>query len=117
MISSIVGGSGGTGWGVIALNVVVVTVLANVGKLFPLFVYRKEATLRERLALSVGMWPRGEVGAGVLVLSLSYGIGGTIVAVATRTVTTFTTRTTVAVHQLPHPHLLIEIKAVAHKPL
>lgn len=25
------------------------------------------------------------------------------------------TRTTVAVHQLPHPHLLIEIKAVAHK--
>ncbi len=27
------------------------------------------------------------------------------------------TRTTVAVHQLPHPHLLIEIKAMAHKPL
>lgn len=27
------------------------------------------------------------------------------------------TRTTVAVHQLPHPNLLIEIKAVAHKPL
>ena len=26
------------------------------------------------------------------------------------------TRTTVAVHQLPHPHLLIEIKAVAHQP-
>ncbi len=26
------------------------------------------------------------------------------------------TRTTVAVHQLPHPHLLIEIKAVAYKP-
>ncbi|TLM83392.1 RidA family protein [Pseudarthrobacter sp. NamE2] len=25
------------------------------------------------------------------------------------------TRTTVAVHQLPHPHLLIEIQAVAHK--
>jgi len=25
-------------------------------------------------------------------------------------------RTTVAVHQLPHPHLLIEIRAVAHKP-
>ena len=25
------------------------------------------------------------------------------------------TRTTVAVHQLPHPHLLIEIKAVAYK--
>ena len=27
------------------------------------------------------------------------------------------TRTTVAVHQLPHPHLLIEIKAVAQKPV
>lgn len=26
------------------------------------------------------------------------------------------TRTTVAVHQLPHPHLLIEIKGVAYKP-
>lgn len=26
-------------------------------------------------------------------------------------------RTTVAVHQLPHPHLRIEIKAVAYKPL
>lgn len=25
-------------------------------------------------------------------------------------------RTTVAVHQLPHPHLLIEIKAIAYKP-
>lgn len=27
------------------------------------------------------------------------------------------TRTTVAVHQLPHPHLRIEIKAIAYKPL
>ena len=27
------------------------------------------------------------------------------------------TRTTVAVHQLPHPHLLIEIKAMAYKPV
>jgi 2-aminomuconate deaminase len=26
-------------------------------------------------------------------------------------------RTTVAVHQLPHPHLLIEIRAVAYKPI
>lgn len=26
-------------------------------------------------------------------------------------------RTTVAVHQLPHPHLLIEIRAVAYKPV
>ena len=27
------------------------------------------------------------------------------------------TRTTVAVHQLPHPHLVIEIRATAYKPL
>lgn len=27
------------------------------------------------------------------------------------------TRTTVAVHQLPHPHLLIEMRAIAYKPL
>lgn len=27
------------------------------------------------------------------------------------------TRTTIAVHQLPHPHLLIEIKAIAYKPI
>jgi 2-aminomuconate deaminase len=26
-------------------------------------------------------------------------------------------RTTVAVHELPHPHLLIEIKAIAYKPV
>lgn len=26
-------------------------------------------------------------------------------------------RTTVAVHQLPHPQLLIEIKAIAYKPV
>jgi len=26
-------------------------------------------------------------------------------------------RTTVAVHQLPHPHLLIEMKAIAYKPM
>ena len=34
------------------------------------------------MAVAVGMWPRGEVGAGVLVLSLSYGIGGPVVTVA-----------------------------------
>ena len=26
-------------------------------------------------------------------------------------------RTTIAVHQLPHPHLLIEIRATAYKPV
>lgn len=30
--------------------------------------------------------------------------------------TTGPTRTTVAVHQLPHPHLLLEIQGIAHRP-
>jgi Kef-type K+ transport system membrane component KefB len=59
-----------------------VTALANLGKMFPALCYRREATLRERLAVAIGMWPRGEVGAGVLVISLSYGIGGPIVVIA-----------------------------------
>jgi hypothetical protein len=29
------------------------------------------------------MWPRGEVGAGVLVISIGYGIGGPMLTVAT----------------------------------
>ena len=58
------------------------TILSNLGKMFPAFCYRKEAHWRHRLAVAIGMWPRGEVGAGVLVLSLSYGIGGPVVTVA-----------------------------------
>jgi len=69
-------------WQWIAVHVLVITSLANLGKMFPLFVYRKEAHWRERLAICVGMWPRGEVGAGVLIISLGYGIGGDMVTVA-----------------------------------
>jgi hypothetical protein len=50
--------------------------------MFPLFCYRREATWRERLAISIGMFPRGEVGAGVLVISLSYGLAGPALTVA-----------------------------------
>jgi len=76
------GGAGQRGWGMIALHVLALTFLANLGKMFPLFSYRKEAHWRERLALGVGMWPRGEVGAGVLVVSLGYGIAPDIVSIA-----------------------------------
>lgn len=69
-------------WGVIILHVFIITIISNLGKMFPAFCYRKEAHWRHRLAVAVGMWPRGEVGAGILVLSLSYGIGGPIVTVA-----------------------------------
>jgi Kef-type K+ transport system membrane component KefB len=70
------------GWGVITVHVLAVTALANAGKLFPSLCYRREASWRERLALAIGLWPRGEVGAGVLVVSLDLGIGGPIVTVA-----------------------------------
>ncbi|OAD22372.1 Na+/H+ exchange protein, partial [Candidatus Thiomargarita nelsonii] len=69
-------------WGWIAIHVLIVTLIANLGKLFPLFCYRKEAHWKERLALAVGMFPRGEVGAGVLIISISYGIGGAMITVA-----------------------------------
>lgn len=72
-----------SGWGDLALHTLAITLLANLGKMFPLFCYRGEAHWRERLALCIGMWPRGEVGAGVLVVSLGYGLGGTMVTVAT----------------------------------
>jgi Kef-type K+ transport system membrane component KefB len=66
----------------IALHVLIVTVISNIGKMFPVFCYRKQAHWRERLALGICMWPRGEVGAGILIISLSYGIGGPILTIA-----------------------------------
>lgn len=71
------------GWGALLFHTLLLTVLSNLGKMFPLFCYRQEATFRERLALCIGMWPRGEVGAGVLVVSIGYGLGGTLIAAAT----------------------------------
>lgn len=70
------------GWGEIAFHVLIVTLLSNLGKMFPALCYRREASWRERLAVAIGMWPRGEVGAGVLVVSLGYGIAGPIVVIA-----------------------------------
>ncbi len=70
-------------WGSIIGHVTLITLLSNIGKMFPFFCYRKEATFRERLALSISMFPRGEVGAGVIVISISYGLMGTAVTVAT----------------------------------
>jgi Kef-type K+ transport system membrane component KefB len=69
-------------WGVMAGHVLALTVLANLGKMVPAFCYRQEAHWRERLALAVGMWPRGEVGAGVLIVSLGYGLGGPMILAA-----------------------------------
>lgn len=70
------------GWGTIALHVLAITLLSNLGKMVPAMVYRTEAHWKERLALAVGMFPRGEVGAGVLVVSLSYGLADLPITVA-----------------------------------
>lgn len=61
-------------------HVTALTLLSNLGKLFPAFCYRKEASLRHRVALSIAMFPRGEVGAGVLLVALGYGLAGLPVA-------------------------------------
>ena len=70
------------GWDSMITHVLVITALANLGKMVPAVSYRREAGWRERLALAISMWPRGEVGAGILVISLSYGIGGPVLTVA-----------------------------------
>jgi len=70
------------GWGVIALHVLAITAISNVGKMLPAVCYRRRASRKQRLALAVGMFPRGEVGAGVLVVALSYGIAGPALTVA-----------------------------------
>ncbi|MDW7980863.1 MAG: hypothetical protein RMH97_09880 [Verrucomicrobiales bacterium] len=69
-------------WGTVAAHVVVVTALSNLGKMFPALCYRREASFRERLAVAISLFPRGEVGAGVLVVSLSYGLSGPALTVA-----------------------------------
>ncbi|MBR3677770.1 MAG: sodium:proton antiporter [Alistipes sp.] len=69
-----------SGWE-IALHVLAVTFLSNIGKLVPMFFYR-DHSLTERLALSVGMFTRGEVGAGVIFIALGYNIGGPILLIS-----------------------------------
>lgn len=62
-------------WIIIIFHVIIVSLLSNVGKLFPMFFYR-DRKLSERLALSIGMFTRGEVGAGVIFIALGYNLGG-----------------------------------------
>lgn len=72
---SILGAQPMMSWGMIAYHVLIVSLLSNAGKLVPLFFYR-ERMFEERLALSVGMFTRGEVGAGIIFIALGYQIGG-----------------------------------------
>lgn len=66
----------------VLFHVLMVTIISNIGKLSVFFFYKTEASVKERLALSVAMFPRGEVGAGVLALAVSYGIKGAMINVA-----------------------------------
>lgn len=71
-------------WGVIALHVVAVSILSNIGKLVPMLFYRNHS-IKERLALSIGMFTRGEVGAGVIFIAFGYSIGGAALLISVLT--------------------------------
>lgn len=72
-------------WGMILFHVGVVSLLSNIGKLFPVFFYR-DRRFSERLALSIGMFTRGEVGAGVIFIALGYNLGGPALVISVLTI-------------------------------
>merc|ERR1711870_192122 len=63
-------------------HIVMVSILMVVGKMFPTFCYKDEADIKARFALSLGMCPRGEVGASIIVISIDLGVKGPAVLVA-----------------------------------
>jgi Kef-type K+ transport system membrane component KefB len=82
-----IGNVGDMSWGKIALHVLAATALSNIGKLLPVFFYR-DRSLTERFALSIGMFTRGEVGAGIVFIALGYGLGGPLLAISLLTILT-----------------------------
>lgn len=68
-------------WSTIILHVVLVSLLSNIGKLFPVLFYRDRA-FSERLALSIGMFTRGEVGAGIIFIAIGYNLGGPVLVIS-----------------------------------
>ena len=84
-LASITGSQEMMPWALIIVHVVVVSLLSNVGKLFPVFFYR-DRKLSERLALSIGMFTRGEVGAGVIFIALGYNLGGPALVISVLTI-------------------------------
>ncbi len=71
-------------WGMILLHVIVVSLISNMGKLCPVLFYR-DRKLSERLALSIGMFTRGEVGAGIIFIALGYNLGGPALVISVLT--------------------------------
>lgn len=82
---SITGSQPMMSWGMIAVHVVAVSALSNIGKLMPIFFYR-DRKFSERLALSIGMFTRGEVGAGVIFIAIGYSLGGPALLVSVLTI-------------------------------
>lgn len=76
---------GSMSWGEIGFHVVIVALLSNIGKLFPLLFYRDRKIL-ERLALSIGMFTRGEVGAGIIFIAIGYNLGGPLLIISLLTI-------------------------------
>jgi len=74
--------SSSMGIGMLMFHVVCMTILMILGKMVPICFYKDEASLKERFALCVGMCPRGEVGAGVIVVALQLGIKGDAITIA-----------------------------------
>lgn len=82
--SSVTGSQEMMSWGMIAFHVLIVSLLSNLGKLCPMFFYR-DRKLSERLALSIGMFTRGEVGAGIIFIALGYSLGGPALVISVLT--------------------------------
>lgn len=72
-------------WGMILVHVLIVSLLSNIGKLIPIFFYR-DRKFSERLALSIGMFTRGEVGAGIIFIALGYNLGGPALVISVLTI-------------------------------
>jgi Kef-type K+ transport system membrane component KefB len=67
----------------ILIHTTMLTIVSNIGKCFPIFCYKKTASLKERIALSVALFPRGEVGAGILLIAMKKeGLNPSLVAIA-----------------------------------
>lgn len=82
----------------LTMHVLILTFLSNLGKLYPMLCYKKEATLYERTALSVAMWPRGEVGAGILLISMNYAMPSIVMELAQLSLTLNLTLTGVFIY-------------------
>jgi Kef-type K+ transport system membrane component KefB len=67
----------------LALHIGLITLISNFFKCATLFFYKDEASFKERLAVSVAMFPRGEVGAAVIALSIGLGLPAGPILLAT----------------------------------